>query len=168
MVDIFYPVRNGTGQAQKCPTCDIFWPSGASPTGDGGNTRYEMSLCTEIRKNIRPENTENIRFLMPKGAGDPSFVFLSVKSDWQLSSNPVKDLQLLIFCRGNTQEQKQLGVTARVLFLSLNVSREKQKKNSLLCKGDFFVSLPSQTVLFLWLFFSIPSAQLTSAQTAQI
>lgn len=118
-----------------------------------GNTSYEMSLCTEIWKNTMPENPANIRFLMPKGAGDPFFVFLSVKSDWQLSSNPVKDLQLLIFCRGNTQEQKQLGVTARVLFLSLNVSREKQKKNSLLCKGDFFFSLPSQTVLFLWLFF---------------
>lgn len=93
-----------------------------------------------VHRNMKkyPENTANTRFLMPKAAGDPFFVFLSVKSDWQLSSNPVKDLQLLIFCRGNTQEQKQLGVTARVLFLSLNVSREKQKKNSLLCKGDFF------------------------------
>lgn len=98
-------------------------------------------------KKYHPGNTANTRFLMPKAAGDPFFVFLSVKSDWQLSSNPVKDLQLLIFCMGNTQEQKQLGVTARVLFLSLNVSREKQKKNSLLCKGDFF--LPSFTNCFV-------------------
>lgn len=90
-------------------------------------------------KNTLLENTASVRFLVPKGAGDPCFVFLSVKSDWQLSSNPAKDLQLLIFCRGNTQEQKQLGVTARDLFLSLNVSREKEKKNSLI----FFLSLPS-------------------------
>lgn len=53
-----------------------------------------------------------------------------------------KDVQLVMFCRGNIQEQKQLGVTASGSFLLLNVSRENQEKNSYAFQMRFFFLLP--------------------------
>lgn len=88
---------------------------------------YEISVCPEILKKPLCQETHKIHeYFCLHGVGcDLLCFFFPVRSDSQLSSNPEKkDLQLVMFCRGNIQEQKQLGVTASGSFLLLNVSRE--------------------------------------------
>lgn len=131
------------------PKWGIFWPSGASPTGDEGNMMYEMSVRPEVWKNILLGNTENIWIFL--FAWEAVILCLFATEKWLTTGlKSRKRTATFNILQKEYPEQKQLNVSARVFILIKCIQRKAGKELSA-CQRIFFS--PSQTVLFLGLLF---------------